>query len=128
LFDVFHTNITAYVYTVVLCFTQAYVGCTWGIEKIGYVIMAGKAANSFGSVFSGKLVKFTGRVPVFVGAFCINVSAIFYMLLWEPSTDRIYVLFVMAILWMLADSVWQTQINGECFVQYGPYITSDDYF
>lgn len=95
--------------------TQAYVGCTWGIDKIGYVLMAAKATNSFGSAFSGKLVKYTGRVPVFAAAFCINVAGILYLLFWTPSTDHVHVLFVMAVLLMLADSVWQTQINGTAF-------------
>jgi hypothetical protein len=34
------------------------------------------------------------------------------MLVWKPSEDEIYVLFIIAGLWGLADAVWQTQINA----------------
>ncbi|CAG0918284.1 unnamed protein product [Notodromas monacha] len=93
-------------------FSKAFVGCTWGIEKIGYVLMAAKAMNSFGSAFSGKIVKYTGRIPVFLAAFVVNVATLVYLLTWEPSVDETYALFIMAGTYMLADSIWQTQING----------------
>lgn len=34
------------------------------------------------------------------------------MFLWKPSENQIYVLFILAGLWGLADAVWQTQINS----------------
>ncbi|CAG0919890.1 unnamed protein product, partial [Notodromas monacha] len=93
-------------------FTRAYVGCTWGIENIGYVFMVGKAMNAFGSGFSGLIVEYTGRIPVFLAAFLLNVATLAYLLIWEPTMDEHYVLFIMSGAYMLADSVWQTQING----------------
>ncbi|CAG0923509.1 unnamed protein product [Notodromas monacha] len=92
--------------------SKAYVGCTWGIENIGYVFMVGKAMNAFGSGFSGLIVEYTGRIPVFLAAFLLNVATLAYLLIWEPTMDEHYVLFIMSGAYMLADSVWQTQING----------------
>jgi hypothetical protein len=34
------------------------------------------------------------------------------MFIWKPSEDQIFVLFILAGLWGLADAVWQTQINS----------------
>ncbi len=34
------------------------------------------------------------------------------MFLWKPSENQIYILFILAGLWGLADAVWQTQINS----------------
>jgi len=34
------------------------------------------------------------------------------MFIWKPSENEIYVLFILAGLWGLADAVWQTQINA----------------
>jgi len=42
------------------------------------------------------------------------------MFIWKPSENQIYILFILAGLWGLADAVWQTQINafyGVLFVQ-----------
>jgi len=34
------------------------------------------------------------------------------MFIWKPSENQIFVLFILAGLWGLADAVWQTQINA----------------
>jgi hypothetical protein len=57
-------------------------------------------------------VKFIGRWPCFILAAVINYSLILIMFLWKPSENQIYILFILAGLWGLADAVWQTQINS----------------
>ncbi|CAG0925092.1 unnamed protein product [Notodromas monacha] len=83
-----------------------------GISKIGYVLVAAEATNSMGSVVSGRLVKYTGRFPVFLGAFFLNVVGIIQLIYWEPKPNEGYMLFVMAVLMMMSEAVWQTHING----------------
>jgi len=34
------------------------------------------------------------------------------MFIWKASANQIYILFILAGLWGLADAVWQTQINS----------------
>jgi hypothetical protein len=44
------------------------------------------------------------------------------MFIWKASANQIYILFILAGLWGLADAVWQTQINsfyGVLFVENG---------
>jgi hypothetical protein len=44
----------------------------------------------------------------------MNVAGIVHMLVWDPKPNEEYVLFIMAVLLMSAEAVWQTHISGEC--------------
>ena len=58
------------------------------------------------------MIKYTGRVPVFIFAALINYVCICIMIVWKPNDESSMVLYLIAILWGLGDAVWQTQING----------------
>ncbi len=92
---------------------QAFVGCAWGIQNIGYVLMVGRAVNSLCSAVSGNVVKLTGRIPLFVFAYLVNMAGLLYLFYWEPRSGQIYALFAMAAILMMSDALWGTQINGE---------------
>jgi len=47
-----------------------------------------------------------------IGA-AINVSLVIAFLTINVTQDRVYIYFVFAGLWGMADAVWQTQINGK---------------
>ena len=64
-----------------------------------------------GSYGFGYIIKYTGRIPVFVLASAINYICIIIMILWNPNNESALVLYIVAILWGLGDSIWQTQIN-----------------
>ena len=66
-----------------------------------------QAASSY--IF-GRLVKYTGRIVVFVIAALINYGTIILMFLWEPVESQMILLFVIAGLWGIADAIWQTQV------------------
>ncbi len=87
---------------------------------MGLILIAYGICDSIGSFGFGQLVKYIGRWPCFAIAGVINYSLIITMFIWRPSDKQIYVLFVIAGLWGLADAVWQTQINafyGVLFVE-----------
>lgn len=69
------------------------------------------AADALGSITGGSIVKKVGRVTLFLFAAALNLALIIILLFfWRPSpTEPIY-FFIIAGLWGLADSVWQTQI------------------
>ena len=69
-------------------------------------------ADVLGSYGFGFVVKYIGRIPCFAIASVINYAMIFTMLFWQPNSQQVYVLFIIAAFWGLADAVWQTQING----------------
>ena len=48
----------------------------------------------------------------FAGAI-INTSLVITFLNFTPTQDNVYVYFIFAGLWGMADAIWQTQLNGE---------------
>lgn len=69
-------------------------------------------SDTLGSYGFGYVIKYTGRIPIFILAAVMNYSCIFIMVIWAPTNESIIVLYIIAILWGLSDSIWQTQING----------------
>lgn len=45
-----------------------------------------------------------------------NLGCFLGLLYWKPHPDQLGVFFVFPALWGMADAVWQTQTNGECFI------------
>lgn len=88
--------------------------CAWGIEKIGYVLICYGVVDAICSLGCAPIVKYTGRITIFIFAACVNIATIIVMLTWKPSPDQPIMFFVVAGLWGFADAVWQTQINGQC--------------
>ena len=68
--------------------------------------------DSLFSYLLGKLVKYVGRIPIFVSGAVIHLVVFIVLLTWKPDQDMISVVFLMAALWGYTDAVWQTQING----------------
>ena len=66
--------------------------------------------QALSSYIFGRLVKYTGRIFVFVIAALINYAMIILMFLWEPKQSQMWVLFFTAGLWGIADAIWQTQV------------------
>ncbi len=79
---------------------------------VGLVLIAYGICDSIGSLSFGQIIKYIGRWPCFIFAAIINYSLIITMFIWKPSENQIFVLFILAGLWGLADAVWQTQINA----------------
>lgn len=69
------------------------------------------AADAVGSITFGSIVRAIGRVPIFIFAAALNLGLIIALFLWRPDPSEPVVFFVLAALWGLADSIWQTQIN-----------------
>ena len=67
------------------------------------------------SIFSyllGKLVKYIGRLPIFISGAVTHLVIYVVLLSYTPDRHMITVPFVISALWGYADAVWQTQING----------------
>lgn len=62
-------------------------------------------ADTFGSYGFGWIIKYVGRIPCFVTAAMLNYGTILLMFLWVPTLDNTYVLYIIAVLWGLADAV-----------------------
>ncbi|XP_013165190.1 PREDICTED: UNC93-like protein [Papilio xuthus] len=93
-------------------FTQAFVGCAYGISNIGFVMICFGVFNAVAAPLAGAVVKITGRYPVMLTALVLNLCLISALLLWRPSPDQWLVFFVLAAIWGAADAVWLVQVNA----------------
>ena len=91
---------------------QSFVTCKIGVQWVGYVMICYGVVDASASFLSGRIEKYTGRIPQFSMAALINIVLMITMTLWKPTED-LPVYFVIAAFWGLADAVWQTQLNGK---------------
>ena len=93
-------------------FSKSFVTCSVGIWKTGLVTLPFGIANACVSFASGYIVKFIGRVPVFMAGMCMDLAIQITLMTWMPTPDEEYVLYILAGMWGFTDGIWQTQING----------------
>jgi predicted MFS family arabinose efflux permease len=84
--------------------------------------------QAISSYVFGRLVKHTGRIIVFTIAALINYSMIILMFLWEPKQSQMYLLFIIAGFWGIADAIWQTQVIGKIIIKFLNLIYSIYFF
>ncbi|XP_072032785.1 protein unc-93 homolog A-like [Amphiura filiformis] len=92
-------------------FTKSFVTCKIGVQWVGYVMICYGVVDASSSYISGRVEKWTGRIPQFSMAALINIALMIAMTFWKPTED-LPVYFVIAAFWGLADAVWQTQLNA----------------
>ncbi|XP_073956095.1 UNC93-like protein [Choristoneura fumiferana] len=93
-------------------FTQAFVGCAYGISNIGFVMICFGVFNALAAPVAGAVVKHTGRYPVMVTALVLNLCLLTALLLWRPDPGQWLVFYVLAAMWGTADAVWLVQVNA----------------
>ncbi|XP_045483887.1 UNC93-like protein [Pieris rapae] len=93
-------------------FTAAFVSCAVGTGTVGYVMLTCGVANSIGCFVTGYIAKITGRMPLVCAATVLHMGLVATILLWKPQANMSYVMYIIAVLWGLCDSVWLVQINA----------------
>ncbi|KAJ8722223.1 hypothetical protein PYW08_004625 [Mythimna loreyi] len=93
-------------------FTAAFVSCAVGTGSVGFVMMTYGLSDAIGCVFTGYLAKLTGRIPLICGATIVQAALFSAVLTWRPHAGEGYVLYIIAVLWGLCDSIWIVQINA----------------
>ncbi|CAF0755185.1 unnamed protein product [Adineta ricciae] len=106
-----HTFLTAQ-------FTRAFITCLVGIRFIGLILIGNGICTALSSYIFGRLVKCIGRIGCISIAAIINYSMIIFMYFWEPKDNQMYILFMVAGLWGVADAVWQSQIIATYIVHH----------
>ena len=91
---------------------QGYVSCAYGVHNLGYVLIIFGVCDAFCSFSFGFIIKFVGRVPIFIFGAIVNIIVVTILFTWAPNPEEAYVFYLLAALWGVADAVWQTQING----------------
>lgn len=93
-------------------FTQAFIGCAYGISNIGFVMICFGVFNAVAAPIAGAVVKITGRFPVMVTALLLNLCLLTTLLLWRPDPNQWFVFYALAAIWGTADAVWLVQVNA----------------
>ncbi|CAF1125732.1 unnamed protein product [Adineta steineri] len=99
-------------------FTRAFITCLIGIRYVGLVMVCNGICQALSSYIVGRLVKYTGRIFIFIIAALINYAMIILMFLWDPKSSQMVLLFVIAGFWGIADAIWQTQVIATYTVLY----------
>ncbi|GIY82078.1 protein unc-93 homolog A [Caerostris extrusa] len=60
----------------------------------------------------GDFSKYVSTLIIVFVAAAGNLGVCVVLYLWEPSSDRAFVFFVLAGVWGLSDAVWKTQLNS----------------
>lgn len=91
---------------------QAYVVCAWGVEHIGYVLVAYGITSSIFCIFFGILVKRVGRMPIILFGSLVSLLLFLTLLFfWHPDPEKPELLFVVSGVYGVANGVWMTQLN-----------------
>ena len=68
------------------------------------------------SMAFGSIIKFTGRIPIFILGAVLNVIVIAVLFNWMPNPDQSYVFFILAGIWGIAVQIMLAKGGcGHCF-------------
>ncbi|KAF8793240.1 UNC93-like protein like [Argiope bruennichi] len=91
-------------------FTKSFIGCAWGSSYVGIVTVFYGLACALAATLSGYLVKYIGRIPIFLTAQLVNLGISIFMMLWIPDSDHPAMFFVTAGLCGFVTGVFWAQI------------------
>ncbi|KAI6172159.1 putative potassium channel regulatory protein unc-93 [Aphelenchoides besseyi] len=93
-------------------YPRNFVACALGISQIGFVLTTFGISDAICSLVFGPLIRMFGRMPLFVFGSVMNILTILTLIIYPINpTDRVF-FNVIAGVWGMADSVWNTQIQG----------------
>merc|ERR1711936_1566305 len=93
-------------------YTAGYVSCVLGVHNVGWVLITYGVLDALCSISFGVVIKFTGRVPIFLLGAIINIVVVVIFFEWSPLPSQEYLFYILAAMWGISDAVWQTQINA----------------
>ncbi|XP_075977894.1 UNC93-like protein isoform X2 [Anticarsia gemmatalis] len=93
-------------------FTASFVSCAIGTGSVGFVMMMYGFSDAVGCLLTGYLAKAVGRLPLILCALVMHGGVFVMLLSWRPHVGDDYVMFIIAMLWGLCDSIWTVQITG----------------
>ncbi|CAH0398236.1 unnamed protein product [Chilo suppressalis] len=93
-------------------FTAAFVSCAVGTGSVGFVMMTYGLADAIGCIVTGYVAKLTSRVMMISVACVVHTALMVALLAWRPLAGQAPLMFALAALWGLTDSVWLVQINA----------------
>lgn len=93
-------------------YTKAFISCPIGISKLGFVMASFGASTTVSALGFSRISKYTGRYLLFAFAGLLNLGILITLYVWIPSQQSIGVIFLMPVLWGLAEGIWQIESNA----------------
>ena len=63
--------------------------CTIGVHNVGYVMITYGVFDAICSISFGIIIKYTGRMPIFLGGALINIGVIIAFFNWIPDPRQV---------------------------------------
>ena len=93
-------------------YTVGFISCIFGVGDVGWAFITYGVCDAIASLMFGYVVKYTGRISIYLLGAAINLVVIIIMFTYPPDHEKEYVFFILAGLWGIADGVWQPQTTG----------------
>lgn len=103
-------------------FTAGFITCIFGVGEVGWVLITYGVCDAVCSISFGYIIKYTGRLPIYILGATINLIVSTLLLTWAPLLEKEWIFFILAGMWGIADAIWQTQINA----LYGVLFANDE--
>lgn len=86
---------------------------------VGFIMASYGTSTTISAMITSRLAKYSGRHVLFGIAIIIQMCIFVAMYVYKPvGIDDIPYLFAMAIIWGIAEGIWQTQSNGNICYKY----------
>ncbi|KAK7087469.1 protein unc-93 homolog A-like [Littorina saxatilis] len=99
-------------------FTRSYISCPIGLHMVGFVMAAHGATTPVVTLLFSRVVRHTGRYPLFMLAGLFNLGLMVAMDMWTPDKEDVAFIFLAPICWGISEGIWMTQTNSLIAVQY----------
>ncbi|GFS30684.1 UNC93-like protein [Nephila pilipes] len=93
-------------------FTKAYVSCAWSTSQIGLVTVFYGITSALTSMLSGFIIKYSGRIPVFLLGQLFNTINFVFLLLWRPEAEQSFMFFLAGGLWGAFIGIYLSQLRA----------------
>ncbi|KAH3891093.1 hypothetical protein DPMN_015182 [Dreissena polymorpha] len=93
-------------------YTKAFISCPIGIQKLGFVMASYGGSTTVFALTLSRLSKYTGRQLLFAVAGVVNLGIFVTLYVWTPRADNEAVIYIVPVVWGLAEGIWQTQSNA----------------
>ncbi|GIX86919.1 UNC93-like protein, partial [Caerostris extrusa] len=89
---------------------MSFISCAWGSANVGLVTVFYGLACALSATTSGYLVKYVGRIPIFLTAQVVNIGISVFMMLWVPDPNHPSMFYLTAGLCGVVTGVYWAQI------------------
>ena len=92
---------------------QAYLACTYGVSKLGLIMISYALARALVSSLIGKIAVYAGRRVLIPLAGVLSLTILVVLRMWIPDADSQLVTHFVAVSFGISLALWNTQLSGE---------------